>query len=71
MFGSVAKDGSYHSKCVLIVGIQVAKIDFPYDKIKDQRRAFCFVEFESDKAVKKVLDQATHKLGGQEVSNCV
>lgn len=45
----------------------VAKIDFPFDKIKDQRRAFCFVEFESDKAVKKVLDQTTHKLGGQEV----
>jgi len=45
----------------------VAKIDFPFDKVKDQRRAFCFVEFDSDTAVKKVLDQASHKLGGQEV----
>lgn len=45
----------------------IAKVDFPFDKMKEQRRAFCFVEFESDKAVKKVLDQATHKLGGQEV----
>ncbi|KAL8573687.1 hypothetical protein ACOMHN_007240 [Nucella lapillus] len=45
----------------------VAKVDFPFDKMKDQRRAFCFVEFESDKSMKKVLDQATHKLGGQEV----
>ncbi|PVD39168.1 hypothetical protein C0Q70_01796 [Pomacea canaliculata] len=45
----------------------IAKIDFPFDRTKDQRRAFCFVEFEADLAVKKVLEQQTHKLGGQEV----
>jgi len=45
----------------------ISKIDFPFDKTKDQRRAFCFVEFDSDSAVKKILEQATHKLGGQEV----
>jgi len=45
----------------------VSKIDFPFDKQKEQRRAFCFVEFESDAAVKKILEQETHKIGGQEV----
>jgi len=45
----------------------IAKIDLPFDKVKEQRRAFCFVEFENDAAVKKILEQATHKLGGQEV----
>jgi len=45
----------------------IAKIDFPFDKTKEQRRAFCFIEFEGDNAVKKILEQTTHKLGGQEV----
>ncbi|XP_050410490.1 heterogeneous nuclear ribonucleoprotein D-like [Patella vulgata] len=46
---------------------KVEKIDLPFDKIKDQRRAFCFVEFESEEGVKKVLDQQKHVLSGQEV----
>jgi hypothetical protein len=35
--------------------------------MKEQRRAFCFIEFEADAAVKKVLEQTSHTLGGQEV----
>ncbi|XP_041364681.1 heterogeneous nuclear ribonucleoprotein D-like-B isoform X2 [Gigantopelta aegis] len=46
---------------------KIEKLDLPYDKVKDQRRAFCFVEFESEEAVKNILAKETHKIGGQEV----
>nr|KAG5714675.1 hypothetical protein BaRGS_000163 [Batillaria attramentaria] len=35
----------------------VAKIDFPFDRTKDQRRAFCFVEFETDQAGTEKMGQ--------------
>lgn len=47
--------------------LQVKKIDLPYDKTKEQRRAFCFVEFKEEDAVKKITDQAVHKIKDQEV----
>ncbi|XP_065921339.1 heterogeneous nuclear ribonucleoprotein D-like isoform X3 [Magallana gigas] len=46
---------------------EVKKIDLPYDKTKEQRRAFCFVEFKEEDAVKKITDQAVHKIKDQEV----
>ncbi|BFZ18152.1 hypothetical protein BsWGS_21191 [Bradybaena similaris] len=45
----------------------VEKIELPYDKTKEQRRAFCFVEFRKVAGMKKCLEQNTHKLGTQEV----
>ena len=48
--------------------LQIAKIDFPMDKVKDQRRAFCFIEFESEDAVKKVLETESHTVSGHDVS---
>ncbi|CAG5116772.1 unnamed protein product [Candidula unifasciata] len=45
----------------------VEKIDLPFDKTKEQRRAFCFVEFKNVSGMKKCLEQSTHKIGKQEV----
>merc|ERR1712102_271779 len=45
----------------------VEKIELPFDKTKDQRRAFCFVEFKKPASMKKCLDCANHKIGTQEV----
>ena len=39
----------------------------PFDKVKDQRRGFVFIEYDSEEAVKKVLDESVHKMGTQEV----
>ena len=36
--------------------------------MKDQRRAFVFVEFDSEETVKKVIDVSSHKLSGNDVS---
>jgi len=44
----------------------VEKIELPFDKTKEQRRAFCFVEFKKLAAMKKCLDQSNHKIGSQE-----
>ncbi|XP_067671074.1 heterogeneous nuclear ribonucleoprotein D-like isoform X1 [Haliotis asinina] len=46
---------------------EVAKLDLPYDKIKEQRRAFCFVEFETEEGLKNCLETNKHKIGDQEV----
>ncbi|KAK3089690.1 hypothetical protein FSP39_005652 [Pinctada imbricata] len=46
---------------------EIKKVELPFDKMKDQRRAFCFVEFDTEESVKKVLDETTHKLGSNEV----
>jgi len=45
----------------------VEKIELPFDKTKDQRRAFCFVEFKKPASMKKCLDCTNHKIGTQEV----
>jgi len=44
----------------------VEKIELPFDKTKEQRRAFCFVEFKKSASMKKCLDQTNHKIGTQE-----
>ncbi|XP_005100809.1 heterogeneous nuclear ribonucleoprotein D-like isoform X2 [Aplysia californica] len=45
----------------------VEKLELPFDKTKEQRRAFCFVEFKKLSAMKKCLEQTNHKIGSQEV----
>lgn len=45
----------------------VEKIELPFDKTKDQRRAFCFVEFKKLAAMKSCLERTNHKIGTQEV----
>ncbi|XP_059141704.1 heterogeneous nuclear ribonucleoprotein D-like isoform X2 [Physella acuta] len=45
----------------------VEKLELPFDKTKEQRRAFCFVEFKKLAAMKKCLEQTNHKIGTQEV----
>lgn len=45
---------------------KVEKVELPYDKVKDQRRGFVFIEFDSEESVKKVLEETVHKMGNQE-----
>ena len=39
----------------------------PFDKVKDQRRGFVFIEYDSEDAVKKGLDESVHKMETHEV----
>ncbi|KAK3762152.1 hypothetical protein RRG08_024960 [Elysia crispata] len=45
----------------------IEKLDLPYDKTKEQRRAFCFVEFKKVAAMKSCLEKTSHKIGTYEV----
>jgi len=45
----------------------VEKIELPFDKTKEQRRAFCFVEFKKVAAMIKCLEHKGHKVGTSEV----
>lgn len=46
---------------------EVEKMEFPFDKLKEKRRAFCFVEFRKMSAFKKCLEETSHKIKTQEV----
>lgn len=46
---------------------EVEKMEFPFDKMKEKRRAFCFVEFKKMSAFKKCLEETSHKIKTQEV----
>jgi len=45
----------------------VADIDLPFDKMKNQRRAFCFVTFESEAVVDKVCENPKQTIGAKQV----
>ena len=44
------------------------KVELPYDKMKEQRRNFVFIEFDSPDTVTKVMAQESHTIGEMEVS---
>ena len=52
---------------------QVEKVEAPFDKEKEQRRNFVFVEFKNEESVDKVLNHTSenpdfkHSLGNDEV----
>lgn len=46
---------------------RVEEINLPFDKEKNQRRAFCFVKFETEEIVDQVVAQSRQVIGSQEV----
>ena len=46
---------------------KVVDLVLPFDKLKDQRRAFCFVTFETEEIVDKVCEQPKQDIGGKTV----
>jgi len=46
---------------------KVTDIDLPFDKSKNQRRAFCFVTFESEAIVDKVCENPKQTIGAKQV----
>lgn len=46
---------------------KIEEIDLPFDKIKDERRRFCFITFESEAIVDKACAQEKQKVGDKEV----
>lgn len=46
---------------------KVVNLELPFDKQKNQRRAFCFVTFESEEIVDKVCEQSKQEIGGKSV----
>lgn len=46
---------------------KIEEIDLPYDKMKGQRRAFCFITFESEAIVDNCCTEAKQKISGKDV----
>jgi len=45
---------------------KVEAVELPFDKVKNQRRQFCFVTFEDEMTVDQVCKQAKQKIGNKE-----
>ena len=56
---------------LLLLLIQIVEIEQPFDKVKNQRRAFIFITYESEEIVEKVVAIPKQTVGGREVSICV
>jgi len=41
--------------------------EMPYDKVKNQRKSFCFLTFDSIKAVTEILKSPNHVINGTQV----
>jgi squid-like protein len=46
---------------------KVVELEMPYDKVRNQRKGFCFITFETEACLKDVLRQSKQTLGGKEV----
>ena len=46
---------------------QIEDIDLPFDKVKNQRRAFCFITFESEEIVNEACQMSKQTIHGKEV----
>lgn len=45
----------------------IDEVDLPFDKVKQQRRAFCFIKFQSEDVVNEVVANNKQTLGSREV----
>jgi len=43
--------------------------EMPYDKVKNQRKGFCFVTFDCMQAVTEILKTPKHVINGKQVIN--
>lgn len=46
---------------------QIDEIELPFDRVKNQRRAYVFISYESEEVVEKVIAESKQMLGGKEV----
>lgn len=58
---------------ILLSYFQIVELDLPYDRVKQQRRAFGFVTFENESVVEAVVATQRHLIvdGKKEVSALV
>jgi len=45
---------------------KIESVELPFDKVKNQRRAFCFVTFETEQACEASVKQSKQKIGSKE-----
>jgi hypothetical protein len=53
--------------CYVNLSLQIVEIEQPFDKVKNQRRAFIFITYESEEIVEQVIATPKQTVGGREV----
>jgi len=49
------------------VFLQIVEVEQPFDRMKNQRRAFIFITYESEEIVEQVVANPKQMVGGKEV----
>lgn len=47
--------------------LQVVEMEMPIDKVKNQRKGFCFITFDNEQIVQELLKTPKQTIGGKEV----
>ena len=47
--------------------LQIVEVEQPFDRVKNQRRAFIFITYESEEIVEQVVANPKQIVGGKEV----
>lgn len=47
--------------------LQIVEVEMPFDKQKNQRKAFCFITFDSEQVVNELLKTPKQTISGKEV----
>ena len=55
------------ARLVKLLYLQVMELDLPYDKMKQQRRAFCFITFDNEDMAEKACWDPKQMISGKEV----
>lgn len=63
--------GANH-RLIIIIGFlfcwQIEEVELPFDRVKNQRRAYVFISYETEEIVERVIANPKQKLGGKDVS---
>ena len=46
---------------------QIVEVEMPFDKLRNQRKGFCFITYETEDIVKELIKTPKQTLGGKEV----
>lgn len=67
-FSNLVHSHTLHTFHFVHLTFQVEEIDLPFDRLKGQRKAFCFITFEGEDQVEKACCEQKHLIDGKHVS---
>jgi len=55
------------TQAITDIVLQIVEVEQPFDRVKNQRRAFIFITYESEEVVEQAVANSKQIVGGKEV----